>query len=149
MGKPGQHAKRILYVDDEPAARYAFFRRLRPRGYEVTTAGDGPEALLLLLQHDFDGIVLDIRMPGVDGFELLERIRSLAPRVPVVMLTGLTGNGALYRSIRLGCDGFVEKPYDTEELLMQIEGAMTQAFQRERVHEERERREDAWQLQSR
>ena len=84
MNKP---AIRILLVDDESAIRRALRPPLMELGFQVAEASRGEEALLLIRSNSFDAVLLDINMPGIGGIETLRRIRSFAPRLPVLMLT--------------------------------------------------------------
>ena len=111
----------ILAVDDQPANLRLLDAVLSPRGYRVISASSGEHALELLPSSDVDLVLLDIVMPGVDGYEVCRRIRS-APEtafLPVVMITA-SGNQEKTRAIEAGADDFVSKPFDQSELLARV-----------------------------
>jgi adenylate cyclase len=111
----------ILAVDDQPANLRLLDAVLSPRGYRVIRATSGEQALELLPSSDVDLVLLDIVMPGIDGYEVCRRIRS-APEtafLPVVMITA-SGNQEKTRAIEAGADDFVSKPFDQSELLARV-----------------------------
>ena len=111
----------ILAVDDQPANLRLLDAVLSPRGYRVISASSGEQALELLPSSGVDLVLLDIVMPGVDGYEVCRRIRS-APEtafLPVVMITA-SGNQEKARAIEAGADDFVSKPFDQSELLARV-----------------------------
>ena len=111
----------ILAVDDQPANLRLLDAVLSPRGYRVIRATSGEQALELLPSSDVDLVLLDIIMPGIDGYEVCRRIRS-APEtafLPVVMITA-SGNQEKTRAIEAGADDFVSKPFDQSELLARV-----------------------------
>jgi putative two-component system response regulator len=108
---------RVLVVDDEESNR-KLLTRLLGRDYDVVTLPDGEEALALLEQVDVDVVLLDVRLPGLDGFEVCSRLKMM-PRtrlVPVVLVTGLDAREHRLRGIHVGADDFLTKPFDAEEL---------------------------------
>jgi adenylate cyclase len=111
----------ILAVDDQPANLRLLDAVLSPRGYRVIRATSGEQALELLPSSDVDLVLLDIVMPGIDGYEVCRRIRS-APEtafLPVVMITA-SGHHEKARAIEAGADDFVSKPFDQSELLARV-----------------------------
>src|SRR5688500_8574316 len=111
----------ILAVDDQPANLRLLDAVLSPRGYRVISASSGEHALELLPSSGVDLVLLDIVMPGVDGYEVCRRIRS-APEtafLPVAMITA-SGNQEKTRAIEAGADDFVSKPFDQSELLARV-----------------------------
>ena len=80
----------ILVVDDEGAIRYSVSKTLQRVGYHVSEAESGEKALEMLVQQEFDVILTDIRMPGIDGVELLRRIKEIAPDSSVILMTSIT-----------------------------------------------------------
>jgi adenylate cyclase len=111
----------ILAVDDQPANLRLLDAVLSPRGYRVVGASSGEQALELLASSSADLVLLDIVMPGIDGYEVCRRIRSTAETafLPVVMITA-SGNQEKTRAIEAGADDFVSKPFDQSELLARV-----------------------------
>jgi adenylate cyclase len=111
----------VLAVDDQPANLRLLDAVLSPRGYRVIRASSGEQALELLPSSGVDLVLLDIVMPGIDGYEVCRRIRS-APEtafLPVVMVTA-SGDQEKIRAIEAGADDFVSKPFDQSELLARV-----------------------------
>ena len=111
----------ILAVDDLPQNLRLLDAVLSPRGYRVLTAASGEEALAMLPTSGADLVLLDIVMPGMDGYEVCRRIRS-SPGfefLPVVMITA-SGEQEKIRAIEAGADDFVSKPFDQGELLARV-----------------------------
>ena len=121
MNKP---AIRILLVDDESAIRRALRPPLMELGFQVAEASRGEEALQLLRSSGHDVVLLDINMPGIGGIETLRRIRSFAPRLPVLMLTVRDGEEEKVEALELGADDYVTKPFSTRELIARIRTAV-------------------------
>lgn len=114
----------ILLVDDEMAIRRALRPPLLELGFQVAEASRGEEALLLLRSQNFDAVLLDINMPGIGGVETLRRIRSFAPRLPILMLTVRDGEENKVEALELGADDYVTKPFSTRELIARIRAAI-------------------------
>jgi len=111
----------VLAVDDQPANLRLLDAHLSPRGYRVLTASSGADALALLQTEDIDLALLDIVMPGMDGYELCRRIRSTPATefLPVVMITA-SGSEQRLAALEAGADDFVVKPFDKGELLARV-----------------------------
>jgi len=116
---------RILVADDEEALRNVLSSELEGEGYTVKSAADGQEAITLVQKNDFDLILLDIKMPNVDGFEVLKYVKDHAPKTKVVMLTGFADLKNAIESKKLGAEDFVSKPYDLVDLLTTVERVLT------------------------
>jgi len=116
---------KILVVDDEDALRTVLSAELEGEGYQVTTAADGQEAIKVLNTSAFDLILLDIKMPNVDGFEVLKFVKDKHPKTKVVMLTGFADLKNAIESKKLGAEDFVSKPYDLVDLLTTVERVLT------------------------
>ena len=114
-------AKRILLVDDDPLVREYGERVLTEHGYEVVTAENGQEGLAYLLGQPFDGAVIDLKMPGLDGSELLRQIRAQGLSVPVWIMTGYGSFDTCMECTRLGIQGFLPKPFSMMDLALLIE----------------------------
>jgi two-component system, OmpR family, KDP operon response regulator KdpE len=114
---------RVLVVDDEPPIVRAVAANLRVRGYEVATAASGDAALVAAEAHQPDCIVLDLGLPGVDGLEVLRRLRTWTS-VPVVVLTAIDGERDKVAALDLGADDYVTKPFGVAELMARIRVAL-------------------------
>ena len=114
---------RVLVIDDETELRTLLGRILERSGFEVTSAPDGPTALRMLYADRPDVVVLDVTMPGMDGWEVLERIRDLTD-VPVLMLSGRGDELEKVRGLRLGADDYVAKPFGRQEVVARVEALM-------------------------
>ena len=119
-----QSAIRILVVDDEPAIRRALRPPLMELGFQVAEASRGEEALQALRNAPHDVVLLDINMPGIGGIETLKRIRTFAPRLPVLMLTVRDNEEDKVEALELGADDYVTKPFSTRELIARIRSAV-------------------------
>ena len=115
---------RLLVVDDEENLRSMLRAALRHHGFEVTLAADGREALDLLAETRPDLVVLDVMMPGLDGFEVCRRMRAGSDATPVLFLTARDGTEDKVRGLKLGADDYVEKPFSLEELVARIEAIL-------------------------
>ncbi len=122
----GMKRRRILVVDDEPDVRSLVVDLLARDGYTATSAADGLEALRGLYAFRPDLVVLDVRMPRLDGWRTLERIRELTD-VPVLMLTARDGELDKVRALRGGADDYVAKPFGRQELVARIEALLRRA----------------------
>ena len=118
---------RILVVDDDPASRDLLRRVLAGVGHEVAVAASGREALEALARHPADLVVSDIRMPDLDGVQLLEKLRERAPEVPVILVTAFGDVEGAVEAIRRGAFDYLAKPYDVDGILYMAErqGAFT------------------------
>ena len=114
---------RVLVVDDEPLMRWSIAESLRDRHYHVMEAADGAEALRALASADVDAIVLDFRLPDSDDLSLLGRIRQMAPRVPVVMITAHSSPDIADHARRLGAHAVIEKPFEMRTLAATLASA--------------------------
>ena len=111
--------KKILCIDDDRAVAEMVAEDLAARGFEVTMAHDGQEGLVAILKTMPDLVLCDVNMPVMSGFEVLERLNALAPRlgrVPFVFLTALVDRDSELRARRLGADDYVTKPIDFDML---------------------------------
>ncbi len=108
---------RILVVDDEPNIADVIAVALRYKGYKVAVAASGEEALGVAVDFRPDLIVLDIMLPGLDGFEVAQRLRANADKTPVLFLSARDGTEEKVRGLELGGDDYMTKPFSVEELL--------------------------------
>ncbi len=115
--------RRILVVDDEQTVRDILQRTLEEAGYDVITAANGQEALDKISQFDVSLVLLDIMMPGLDGFEVLERMPQYL-NIPVIMLSGIRDETTKIASLGLGADDYIAKPFSAGELLARIQAKL-------------------------
>jgi CheY-like chemotaxis protein len=104
----------VLVIDDDAVVGRSFDRVLTGKGYEVSTALSGEEALKTMDEADFDVVFTDIKMPGMDGLEVAERIKARCPWTPVVVITGYGTKENEARASVLGVSGFIRKPLTPE-----------------------------------
>jgi DNA-binding NtrC family response regulator len=114
---------RVLLVDDEEEFVRALAKRLKARGLNVEVSGDGESALEKVKHSDFDVIVLDLAMPGMDGLETLKRLREVNPDLQVILLTGHGTIKSGVEAMKEGATDFLEKPAEFPELLAKIREA--------------------------
>ncbi len=118
MGK--QPGRSILVVEDDVAIRDVVATALRYHHYEVTQCGDGHEALSLASSTDFDLIVLDVMLPGLDGYEVCRRLRDADRFTPVMFLTAKTTERDRIRGFVTGGDDYLTKPFSVDELVHRV-----------------------------
>jgi CheY-like chemotaxis protein len=118
---------RILVIDDDPAVRMAMQMVLEREGLEVQAVGDGPTGITLVAADDFDLLIVDVFMPGMDGLETIRLVHGHRPKLPIVVMSGLSfPSGAtqppdfLSMATKLGAVGILEKPFRPRELLAVI-----------------------------
>jgi DNA-binding response OmpR family regulator len=111
---------RILIAEDEERIAMFVAKGLRAAGFAVTVVGDGPSAVERALTGGFDLLVLDVGLPGCDGFEVLARVRGSGSRMPVVILTARDSVSDTVAGLEGGADDYVPKPFRFEELLARI-----------------------------
>lgn len=121
-------------VDDEASIRFLLAEELTEQGYEVSTAASGEEALAILQDHAFDLMLLDLRMPGVNGLQVMEAARDLAPDTVVIMLTAHATLDSAIEAMRYGGHDYLLKPSATEEILASVDRGL--AKRRRRLREE-------------
>jgi DNA-binding response OmpR family regulator len=114
---------KVLVVDDEPTVREVVVGYLRRDGHEVSEAGDGHKALDLLDNDPPDLVVLDMMLPGVNGLDILRRVRSTSD-IPVIMLTARAEESDRVSGLELGADDYVVKPFSPRELAARVNGVL-------------------------
>ncbi len=114
---------KILVVDDEPHLLKLVRSNLEAAHYKVIVAMDGPSALAMMEREGADLVILDIMMPGMDGFEVLQKIREFSV-VPVIILTAKDQEVDVVRGLRLGADDYIRKPFSVHELLARVEAVL-------------------------
>lgn len=118
---------RLLVIDDESGIRSALAQVFEYEGHEVREAEDGHEGIELAESFRPDVIFLDVKMPGLDGFEVLERLRKdhRFSSVPVIMLTSMGQEADIVRAFRMGADDYVLKPFSPTELSARVRRLLT------------------------
>lgn len=122
---------RILIVDDEEIVLKSCLRILRGDDYEIDTASDGLSALNLVNEKDYDVLILDIKMPKMDGIEVLRRVKEVHPGIDVIMITGLHDISTAVQAMKLGALDYLPKPFEPDQLKMLVEKAFGRRALRE------------------
>jgi len=121
----------ILVVDDEPGVRESFRAILKDR-YEVLEAEDGPSSLELVGSHPVNLVLLDVRLPGMEGIQVLERVKTIDEGIEVIMVTAVKTIRTAVEAIRLGAYDYITKPFEVEEILSAVNRVLEkQALERE------------------
>ena len=115
---------RILVVEDEEAIRTGLIDVLVFHGYEVDSAATGPEGLKKALTGKFELILLDIMLPGMDGYAICDEIRAVDRNQPIIMLTAKTSDEEIVQGLKLGADDYVSKPFSIQQLVLRIEAVL-------------------------
>lgn len=118
---------RILVIEDEPKVARFIERGLRQQAYAVDVAGDGEDGLQLAGDHEYDLIVLDVMLPGRDGFGVLRELRAARRATRVLMLTARDGLADRVRGLDLGADDYLVKPFDLDEFLARVRALLRRA----------------------
>ena len=139
---------RILVVDDEAAARSALAELLRAEGYEVETAGDAFKALGRLGEFTPELVLSDLNMPGMDGVELLRKLKEYSVELPVVLMTAFGGVETAVTAMRDGATDYLTKPLNTDELLIVLARCLESAKLRREASELRRRLDDRYSFES-
>lgn len=106
----------ILVVDDQPGIRFLLEEVFKETCYKVVTAADGLEAVVRLKEHKPDLVLLDMKMPGMDGLDVLRTVTSKFPQVPVIMITAYGELQLVKEALNQGAKGYITKPFDILEL---------------------------------
>jgi two-component system OmpR family response regulator len=126
---------RVLIVDDEIDFLETIVKRLKRRKVDATGIDSGAKALELLEKEHFDVVILDVRMPGMDGIETLKEMKRKRPLMEVIMLTGHASVESGVQGMQYGAFDYVMKPADIDDLLQKIQ----EAYERKALHEEKVR----------
>lgn len=111
---------KILIVEDETRLADVLHQGLKEHGYVVEQAGDGSEGLKVILSGSYDAVILDVMLPGWDGFEVLQQVRKAGCIVPILMLTARSGVDDRVMGLNLGADDYLPKPFEFKELLARL-----------------------------
>ena len=126
----------ILVVEDELAIQQGLCDVLAFHGYQPTGVGTGEEGLRCGRSGQYELVILDIMLPGVNGFDVCEQLRAELPRLPILMLTALGAEDDVLRGFRSGSDDYVTKPFSISELLARVEALLRRSGKLERPCEE-------------
>jgi two-component system KDP operon response regulator KdpE len=125
----GASLPRVLIVDDEPAIRRFLRTSLTAQGFSVSEAQDGKSLMEEIQRHPVDLLVLDLGLPDIDGFEIINRLRHSGSTVPILVLSSRTDEAGKVRALDLGADDYVTKPFGVEELLARVRAALRHKMQ--------------------
>lgn len=122
------HAARIILIDDDSGLRQLVVTMLDRVGHQTWTAETGVEGLEMMKDEDFDLLILDLMLPDMDGFEVLERVRKVDrwEKLPVLILSARADTEAIARGFQLGADGYVTKPYMARSLTERVATLLAQ-----------------------
>lgn len=115
---------RILVVEDEVAIRTGLVDVFVFHGYDVDFSGEGREGLRMALSGHYDMVLLDIMLPGMDGYEICRRIREDDKALPIIMLTAKTGDEEIIQGLALGADDYVAKPFSVAQLVLRVQAVL-------------------------
>jgi len=124
--KTEKNNTKILIVDDEENFLTILSSLMKKQGHKVVTAGDGKKALKLIHMEAPDVLLSDVKMPGMDGIELLKKAKELDPDLPVVMITGFADIPGAVNMIKLGAHDYLPKPFDNNEVIRVVQRALTE-----------------------
>ena len=113
--------KRILVVEDEAAIRDIVVINLERAGFSVAEAGNGEAALAAAREEAFDAVLLDITLPGIDGFEVCRELRAQSDTIGIIFLTARTQEDDKVGGLKMGADDYVTKPFSPSELVARVE----------------------------
>ncbi|MCE9615273.1 MAG: sigma-54 dependent transcriptional regulator [Lentisphaerae bacterium] len=126
--------ERILIIDDEPLIRWSLRERMQAEGFDVSEAPDGQTAKRAMERETIDLILLDLRLPDVDGMTLLGKARAVLPQVPVIMMTAFSTIATAVEAIKLGAYDYVSKPFNMDELALVVKRALEAAALQQALH---------------
>lgn len=121
---------RVLFVEDSPRLQKSVTTALKASGYAVDTTGDGEDGLWQAQTHDYDILILDIMLPGMDGLQILEKLRNDGNETPVLFLTAKDTVDDRVHGLRKGADDYLIKPFALEELLARVETLTRRTYQK-------------------
>ena len=127
----GLPVSRVLVVDDEPPIRRFLRTSLAAHGYQVLEAEDAPQAQNLLRENAVDVLVLDLGLPGPDGFEIIRELRERGSSLPIIVLSSRGDEAGKVRALDLGADDYVTKPFGMDELLARLRAAQRHGLQQQ------------------
>lgn len=119
-------SKRVLIVDDETSIRTSLEKLLSYEKYKTLSAPDGPAAIEIVADERIDIVLLDIKMPGMDGLEVLQKLKEMREELPVIIISGHGNISTAVEATKLGAFDFIEKPIDLDRLLLTVRNGLTQ-----------------------
>jgi two-component system response regulator RegX3 len=124
MADSNPNKPRLLIIEDEEPIRVGLEDLFVFHGYQVESAADGPGGLAKALSGRFDLILLDIMLPGLDGFAICDRVRAVDRAQPIIMLTARTADEDIIAGLRMGADDYVAKPFSVTELVLRVQAVL-------------------------
>ncbi len=124
-------ALRLLVAEDEPPIRRFLRTSLGAQGHQVLEAEDGAAALAMLRRNAVDVLILDLGLPGMDGFAVIRQLRETGSSIPIIVLSARADEAGKVRALDLGADDYVTKPFGIDELLARIRAAVRHRLQQE------------------
>ncbi len=128
---PTKH--KLLIIEDEEPIRIGLEDVLVFHGFEVASAADGRDGLHKALTGSFDLILLDLMLPGIDGYAICERLRAHDPEQPIIMLTARGSDEDIIRGLKLGADDYVAKPFSVAQLVLRVQAVLRRARPTQRM----------------
>ena len=120
----------VLVIEDDAPIRRGLVDALRFAGYEALQSADGREAMAMALECDVDLLLLDVMLPGRDGFAILDELRAAKPTLPVIMVTARGAEEDRVRGLKTGADDYIVKPFSARELLARVEAVLRRSPER-------------------
>lgn len=128
----------LLLLEDDQQLRAALASLLQDEGYEIATAADGREAVALAAKHPPDILILDVKLPGPDGLEVLQQLKEQLPELQSLVMTGYASEADSIRAIRLGVGDYLQKPFPMNDFLLAVEALARRALRLQRLAEREE-----------
>ncbi len=121
QNKNNDKKKAVLFVDDEKIVLEVGSLMLQKLGYSVLAASDGQEAIEIFKKNKVAFVILNMRMPGMNGYEIYHQLKKIQPKVKILVASGYTGDQSEKRLESIGFDGFIQKPFNLKQLSVKIE----------------------------
>ncbi|SFM48478.1 two-component system, OmpR family, alkaline phosphatase synthesis response regulator PhoP [Paenibacillus sp. 1_12] len=128
-------AQQILVIEDEPTLARLLSYNLSQEGYETKVIDHGSEGLQAALQHAYDLIILDIMLPGLNGFEILSKLRQKGNKTPVIILTARNAEEEVVQGLKYGADDYITKPFGVAELLARVSAVLRRTLSEEQLQD--------------
>ncbi|MCR8634704.1 MULTISPECIES: response regulator transcription factor [Paenibacillus] len=125
----------ILVIEDEPTLARLLSYNLSQDGYETKVVDHGSDGLQIALQQSFDLIILDIMLPGINGFEILSKLRQKGNKTPVIILTARNAEEEVVQGLKYGADDYITKPFGVAELLARVSAVLRRTMSEEQLQE--------------